>query len=178
MSYSCLVPPYLLMETCLFSTKWKYLILKRVWTDRGGKTWHQPWHFTKIIFARRPFSNIDEDIDDIECDNPECPEEIQELKQEILSAYQVGWIVFISHQTHGNILTLATEKYVWNTETKREAETKLQRLPRYDQLLGGASSQPCQSWSAPLCDAGTEGAPPWYPQERSQGILPGLWNRC
>jgi len=38
--------------------------------------------------SRRPFSNIDEDIDDIECDNPECPEEIQELKQEILSAYQ------------------------------------------------------------------------------------------
>lgn len=38
--------------------------------------------------SRRPFSNIDEDLDDIECDNPECPEEIQELKQEILSAYQ------------------------------------------------------------------------------------------
>merc|ERR1740131_880727 len=38
--------------------------------------------------SRRPFSNIEEDVDDIECDNPECPEEIQELKQEILSAYQ------------------------------------------------------------------------------------------
>merc|ERR1719336_2091747 len=38
--------------------------------------------------SRRPFSNIDEDIDDIECDNPECPEELQELKQEVLSAYQ------------------------------------------------------------------------------------------
>lgn len=38
--------------------------------------------------SRRPFSNIDEDLDDIECDNPECPEEIQELKHEILSAYQ------------------------------------------------------------------------------------------
>ena len=37
----------------------------------------------------RPFSNIEEDVDDIECDNPECPEEVQELKQEILSAYQV-----------------------------------------------------------------------------------------
>ena len=36
----------------------------------------------------RPFSNIEEDVDDIECDNPECPEEVQELKQEILSAYQ------------------------------------------------------------------------------------------
>merc|ERR1711936_201708 len=34
---------------------------------------------------RRPFSNVDEDLDDIECDNPECPEEIQELKHEILS---------------------------------------------------------------------------------------------
>merc|ERR1719346_286608 len=38
--------------------------------------------------SRRPFSNIEEDVDDIECDNPECPEEVQELKQEILSAYQ------------------------------------------------------------------------------------------
>merc|ERR1719336_2803340 len=38
--------------------------------------------------SRRPFSNIEEDVDDIECDNPECPEEGQELKQEILSAYQ------------------------------------------------------------------------------------------
>lgn len=37
----------------------------------------------------RPFSNIEEDVDNIECDNPVCPEEIQELKQEILSAYQV-----------------------------------------------------------------------------------------
>lgn len=27
-------------------------------------------------------------MDDIECDNPECPEEVQQLKQEILSAYQ------------------------------------------------------------------------------------------
>merc|ERR1719234_2985734 len=38
--------------------------------------------------SRRPFSNIEEDVDDIECDNPECPEEVQELKQEILSAFQ------------------------------------------------------------------------------------------
>ena len=38
--------------------------------------------------SRRPFSNLDEDLDDIECDNPECPEEVQQLKQEILSAFQ------------------------------------------------------------------------------------------
>merc|ERR1719187_3104200 len=37
---------------------------------------------------RRPFSNIDEDLDDIECDNPDCPPDLQELKQEVLSAYQ------------------------------------------------------------------------------------------
>jgi len=38
--------------------------------------------------SRRPFSNLEEDVDDIECDNPECPEEVQQLKHEILSAYQ------------------------------------------------------------------------------------------
>jgi len=38
--------------------------------------------------SRRPFSNIDEDLDDIECDNPDCPPDLQELKQEVLSAYQ------------------------------------------------------------------------------------------
>ena len=41
-----------------------------------------------LVSCFRPFSNIEEDVDDIECDNPECPEEVQELKQEILSAYQ------------------------------------------------------------------------------------------
>jgi len=38
--------------------------------------------------SRRPFSNIDEDLDDIECDNPDSPADLQELKQEVLSAYQ------------------------------------------------------------------------------------------
>ena len=36
----------------------------------------------------RPFSNIDEDLDDIECDNPDSPADLHELKQEVLSAYQ------------------------------------------------------------------------------------------
>ena len=39
----------------------------------------------------RPFSQIDEDIEDIECDNPVIPEEMHELKHEILSAYQVNY---------------------------------------------------------------------------------------
>merc|ERR1712227_1194633 len=38
--------------------------------------------------SRRPFSNVDEDLDDIECDNPDSPADLQELKQEVLSAYQ------------------------------------------------------------------------------------------
>jgi len=38
--------------------------------------------------SRRPFSNIDEDLDDIECDNPDSPADLQELKQEVVSAYQ------------------------------------------------------------------------------------------
>ena len=36
----------------------------------------------------RPFSNVDEDLDDIECDNPESPVGLQELKGEVLSVYQ------------------------------------------------------------------------------------------
>ena len=32
--------------------------------------------------------SIDEDLDDIECDNPDSPADLQELKQEVLSAYQ------------------------------------------------------------------------------------------
>lgn len=38
--------------------------------------------------SRRPFSNIDEDLDDIECDNPAGPGDLCDLKQEVLSAYQ------------------------------------------------------------------------------------------
>jgi len=38
--------------------------------------------------SRRPFSNVDEDLDDIECDNPESPVGLQELKGEVLSVYQ------------------------------------------------------------------------------------------
>ncbi|XP_059090852.1 bicaudal D-related protein homolog [Tigriopus californicus] len=41
--------------------------------------------------SRRPFSQIDEEIDDIECDNPEAlgsPIENKELKTEMLSAFQ------------------------------------------------------------------------------------------
>merc|ERR1719410_444216 len=38
--------------------------------------------------SRRPFSNVDEDLDDIECDNPESPADLAELKQEVVSAYQ------------------------------------------------------------------------------------------
>ena len=41
-----------------------------------------------IIAYYRPFSNIDEDLDDIECDNPESPGDLCDLKQEVLSAYQ------------------------------------------------------------------------------------------
>ena len=36
----------------------------------------------------RPFSNIDEELDDIECDNPDGPGDLCDLKQEVLSAYQ------------------------------------------------------------------------------------------
>jgi len=38
--------------------------------------------------SRRPFSTNDEDLDDIECDNPDSPADLCELKQEVLSAYQ------------------------------------------------------------------------------------------
>merc|ERR1719278_1373305 len=38
--------------------------------------------------SRRPFSNVEEDLDDIECDNPESPVGLQELKGEVLSVYQ------------------------------------------------------------------------------------------
>merc|ERR1719245_1009487 len=38
--------------------------------------------------SRRPFSNVDEDLDDIECDNPDNPVGLQELKGEVLSVYQ------------------------------------------------------------------------------------------
>merc|ERR1719400_2099893 len=38
--------------------------------------------------SRRPFSNIDEDLDDIECDSPESPGDLCDLKQEVLSVYQ------------------------------------------------------------------------------------------
>jgi hypothetical protein len=40
----------------------------------------------------RPFSNIDEDLEDIECDNPDLVVglhgDLGDLKQEVLSAYQ------------------------------------------------------------------------------------------
>merc|ERR1719278_1517618 len=38
--------------------------------------------------SRRPFSNVDEDLDDIECDNPDNPVGLQDLKSEVLSVYQ------------------------------------------------------------------------------------------
>ena len=42
----------------------------------------------KLILFCRPFSTNDEDLDDIECDNPDSPADLCELKQEVLSAYQ------------------------------------------------------------------------------------------
>ena len=80
---------------------------------------------TDFGFLYRPFSNIDEDLDDIECDNPECPEEIQELKHEILSAYQVGTMKLLEIKFIAISLHSATKKHVWNSETTRKTEKKL-----------------------------------------------------
>jgi hypothetical protein len=45
-----------------------------------------------IVVHFRPFSNIDEDLEDIECDNPDLMVglhgDLGDLKQEVLSAYQ------------------------------------------------------------------------------------------
>jgi hypothetical protein len=48
------------------------------------------WKMLLLLF--RPFSNIDEDLEDIECDNPDLTVglhgDLGDLKQEVLSAYQ------------------------------------------------------------------------------------------
>ena len=78
--------------------------------------------YMDFVSLHRPFSNIDEDIDDIECDNPECPEEIQELKQEILSAYQV---CKSAKSKSNNLGVAATQEYVWDSEAKGQTKEKL-----------------------------------------------------
>ena len=89
--------------------------------------------FSSLSFhtlSLRPFSNIEEDVDDIECDNPECPEEIQELKQEILSAYQV----MTAHSKHpicNHCLISATAEHVRAAaaEEQWKAASKLDLKP-------------------------------------------------
>ena len=78
----------------------------------------------------RPFSNIEEDVDDIECDNPECPEEIQELKQEILSAYQV-MTAHSKHPIYNHCLISATPEHVRAVaaEEQWKAASKLDLKP-------------------------------------------------